>query len=86
MSDVPAEVAATREEFVRVFVMFHGRDREVPDRLVLGDQEWDDLDAELSADEQDPETLRGTDHYVRETTAGPRGWPIHTWVRRKPGR
>jgi len=50
----------------------------------LGDQEWDDLDSELTIEGHSPATLRGTDHYVRETTAGPRGMAIRAWVRREP--
>lgn len=84
MSDATAEIAVSREQFAESFALFHGSDTAVPDRIVLGDQEWDDLDSELTIEGHSPATLRGTDHYVRETTAGPRGMAIRAWVRREP--
>lgn len=84
MIEVSTEIAVTLEQFVRAFAMFHGSNIAVPGRVDLGDQEWDDLDSELCIEGYPPDTLRGVDHYVRESTPGPRGGLTHAWVRRVP--
>ena len=84
MDDANAEIAVSREKFAESFALYHGSDTAVPDSIVLGDQEWDDLDSELIIEGRSPAMMRGMDHYVRESTPGPRGGLTHAWVRRGP--